>query len=224
MDIEGARVLVPGATGAIGSALARTLHGSGALLHLAGRDEAVLRTLGEQLPGVLTSTFDAYDLDGCAALTDRAAERLGGLDAVVTCVGVPAFGPAETVSDAVAEHLMTVNALAPVAFLRAALPHMTSGGVLVALTGVVADAPPAHMADYAAAKSALAAWVEAVRKEQRRRHVTLVDLRLPHVETGFAGRAVAGRPPRLPPGLSVPAAVALVMAALTDAPPATAPA
>ncbi|MFE4703360.1 hypothetical protein ACWCPD_25075 [Streptomyces sp. NPDC001935] len=51
-----------------------------------------------------------------------AADRLGGLDGVVVCVGGAAFAPAESVSDAVAEHLFTVNALAPMAFPPAALP------------------------------------------------------------------------------------------------------
>ncbi|MFD3475948.1 SDR family NAD(P)-dependent oxidoreductase [Streptomyces sp. NPDC058695] len=214
MEVDGARILVPGATGELGSALVRCLHDRGAVLHLAGRDEAALRRLRDQLPGARTSTFDAYELDACAALTRRAVEQMGRLDAVVTCIGVPAFGPAHHISDAVAEHLMIVNAQAPIAFLRAALPLMEPGGVLAALTGVVAGNPPAHMADYAAAKAALAAWLEAVGKEQRRRHITVIDLRLPHVNTGFANRAIAGRPPHLPPGLSITGAVDRVMDAL----------
>ncbi|MFD4712535.1 SDR family NAD(P)-dependent oxidoreductase [Streptomyces sp. NPDC058430] len=217
MEVDGARIFVPGATGELGSALACGLHSRGAVLHLAGRDETALRTLQERLPGVGAGTFDAYELDTCAALTRHAAEQMGGLDAVVTCIGVPAFGPADRISDAVAEHLMTVNAQAPIAFLRAALPLMEPGGVLVALTGVVAGSPPAHMADYAAAKAALAAWLEAVGKEQRRRRIALVDLRLPHINTGFANRAIAGRPPHLPPGLPISAAVESVMDALVDA-------
>ncbi|WP_338703393.1 SDR family NAD(P)-dependent oxidoreductase [Streptomyces sp. Q6] len=217
MNINGARILLPGATGELGSALARKLHNRGALLHLAGRNETVLRRLQDELPGVRTSTFDAYDLDACAALTRRAAEQMGGLDIVVTSIGVPAFGPADRISDAVAEHLMTVNAQGPIAFLRAALPLIPPGGVLAAITGTVAGNPPAHMADYAAAKAALAAWLQAVGKEQRRRQVTLIDLRLPHVNTGFATRAAAGRPPHLPPGLPIAAAVELVMDALADA-------
>ncbi|MFB7194995.1 SDR family NAD(P)-dependent oxidoreductase [Streptomyces sp. NBC_00401] len=217
MEVDGARILVPGATGELGSALARSLHSGGAVLHLAGRDETALRSLQSQLPGVWTSTFDAYALDACAALTRQAAQQMGGLDAVVTCIGVPAFGPADHTSDAVAEHLMIVNAQAPIAFLRAALPLIQPGGVLAALTGVIAGNPPAHMADYAAAKAALAAWLEAVGKEQRRRHIALIDLRLPHINTGFANRAIAGRPPQLPPGLPIAAAVEMVMDALVAA-------
>ncbi|MEU6824196.1 SDR family NAD(P)-dependent oxidoreductase [Streptomyces atriruber] len=213
MEIAGARIVIPGATGEIGAALTRRLHDAGASLVVAGRDEAALHRLRADCPDALTASFDAYDLASCAALTHWAARELGGLDAVVTCVGVAAFGAAESVSDAVAEHLMTVNALAPIAFLRSALPLIGAGGVLAAVTGVVARTPPATMADYAASKAALAAWLSAVGREQKRRRVSVIDVALPHVATGFADRAVSGRPPSLPTGLPVSRAVDLIVEA-----------
>ncbi|MEU9918039.1 hypothetical protein [Streptomyces sp. NPDC051001] len=42
-----------------------------------------------------------------------AETELGGLDGVVVCLVVAAFGPAPEISDAVAEHLTAVNSLAP---------------------------------------------------------------------------------------------------------------
>ncbi|MFG3104484.1 SDR family NAD(P)-dependent oxidoreductase [Streptomyces sp. NPDC048182] len=218
MDLDGARVLLPGATGAIGGALAERLHGRGARLALAGRDPAALARATAACGSAPGRRFDAYDLDGCARTVDWAAERLGGLDAVVVCVGVAGFGPAGEVGDAVAEHLFTVNALAPIAFLRAGLAVVPPGGVLAAVTGVVVDAAPAGMADYAAAKAALAAWLAAVGKERRRAGVAVLDVRLPHTESGFADRAVAGTAPALPPGRSVAEAADTLVEALTTAP------
>ncbi|WP_225823896.1 SDR family NAD(P)-dependent oxidoreductase [Streptomyces naphthomycinicus] len=214
MNITGARVLLPGATGAIGSALAARLHDGGARLALAGRDPEALERVAVACADAPRLRFDAYDLDRCALAPRWAARALGGLDAVVVCVGVAGFGPADSVSDAVAEHLFTVNALAPLAILRAALAQEPPPGVLAAVTGVVVDAPPAGMADYAAAKSALAAWLAAVRRERRRTGVTVLDVRLPHVESGFAGRRVAGDPPRLPQGLTVGEAADRIVAEL----------
>jgi NAD(P)-dependent dehydrogenase (short-subunit alcohol dehydrogenase family) len=159
--------------------------------------------------------FDAYDLEECARTVNWAAGELGGLVGVVVCVGGAAFGPAESVSDAVAEHLFTVNAMAPMAFLRAALPLVRPGGVIAAITGVVADSPQAGMADYSASKAALSAWLRAVRREQRASGITVLEIRLPHVETGFAGRAVLGTPPVLPTGLPVAEAVDAIVAALS---------
>lgn len=215
MEANGDRVLVPGASGAIGAALAERLHGLGARVAVAGRDPARLARVSAACGGAPAHRFDAYDLDGCARTIPWAVGALGGLDTVVVCVGAAGFGPAEAVGDTVAEHLLTVNALAPVAFLRAALTVVPPGGTLAAVTGVVVDAAPAGMADYTASKAALAAWLTSVRRERRRTGTAVLDIRLPHVESGFAERAVVGRPPVLPPGRTVGEAVDMIVDALT---------
>ncbi|MFD5816713.1 SDR family NAD(P)-dependent oxidoreductase [Streptomyces sp. NPDC127038] len=215
MVISRAGILVPGATGVLGAALALRLHEQGAAVAVAGRDREGLARVSRACGDAPARAFDAYDLEQCARTVTWAAGELGGLDAVVVCVGVAAFGPAESVNDAVAEHLFTVNTLAPLAFLRAALPVIEPGGVIAAITGVVADSPSAGMADYCASKAALAAWLQGVRREQRTSGVAVLEIRLPHVETGFAGRAVLGTPPVLPPGLPVPEAVDAIVAALS---------
>ncbi|WP_282701742.1 SDR family NAD(P)-dependent oxidoreductase [Streptomyces sp. CC219B] len=217
MNLKGARVLVPGATGAIGGALAERLHAHGARPAVAGRDPVALDRIAAACGGAPARRFDAYDLGRCADTVTWAADALGGLDAVVVCVGVPAFGPAASVDDATVEHLFTVNALAPMAFLRAALPVVSPRGVLAAVTGTVVDLLPAGMADYAAAKAALAAWLAAVRRERRHTGPAVLDVRLPHVASGFAERAVVGRPPALPHGWTVQRAVDTTVDALVTA-------
>ncbi|MFF3615257.1 SDR family NAD(P)-dependent oxidoreductase [Streptomyces sp. NPDC002580] len=215
MVISRAGILVPGATGVLGTALALRLHEQKAAVAVAGRDREGLARVSRACGDAPARAFDAYDLEQCARTVTWAAGELGGLDAVVVCVGVAAFGPAESVSDAVAEHLFTVNTLAPMAFLRAALPVVKPGGVIAAVTGVVADSPSAGMADYSASKAGLAAWLRGVRRERRASGVAVLEIRLPHVETGFAGRAVLGTPPVLPAGLPVAEAVDAVVAALS---------
>lgn len=215
MDLRGARMLVPGAGGEIGAALAVRLHSLGARIALAGRDREALTRVSAACEQAPTCTFDAWDVDSCAKTVDWAAAELGGLDGVVVSVGVAAFGPVGEVEDAVSEHLMAVNALAPMAFLRAAADRVSEGGVLAAVTGIVAEAAPARMADYAAAKAALATWLTAVRREQRRRGVTVLEINLPHMDTGFAARAVVGEVPPLPRGLAVQEGVDAIVEALS---------
>ncbi|MEU9292395.1 SDR family oxidoreductase [Streptomyces sp. NPDC048266] len=214
--MKDARVLVPGATGVIGAALAERLHGLGARIAVAGRDPDSLARVAAACGDAPARRLDAYDLDGCARSVPWAVGELGGLDAVVVCVGVAGFGPAEEVGDTVAEHLLTVNALAPMAVLRAALAAVPAGGVLAAVTGVVVDAAPAGMADYAASKAALATWLTSVRRERRRTGPAVLDIRLPHVESGFAERAVCGNPPTLPRGRTVDVTVDRILDALTS--------
>ncbi|MFB7335715.1 SDR family oxidoreductase [Streptomyces adustus] len=95
MDLRGARILVPGATGEIGAALAVRLHALGARTALAGRDREALTRVSAACEHAPARTFDAWDADSCAKTVDWAAAELGGLDGVVVCVGVAAFGPVE---------------------------------------------------------------------------------------------------------------------------------
>ncbi len=147
-----------------------------------------------------TVLFDAYDPGSCARAVTDASAFLGGLDAVVVAFGSVAFGTAGEVGDEVAEHLMAVNHLAPVAFFRAALGILKPGSVIAAVTGVVAERPQPGMADYSASKAALSAWLAAVRREVRGAGVRVLEIRPGHLETGFAARPVAGTAPPLPSG------------------------
>lgn len=195
MEIEGARVLVAGASGALGGQLADRLHERGARVVAAGRDEGRTAAVAERL-GTEPLVFDAVDTDACRATVEAAVAQLGGLDALVVCVGVAGFGRAVEADDAVVEELFAVDVLGPMALVRAASAAMEKGTVVV-LSAILADLPTAGMAEYSAAKSALATWLEVLRREERRR-LTVVDVRPPHLDTGLDGRALAGDPPRLP--------------------------
>ncbi|RFU21792.1 SDR family NAD(P)-dependent oxidoreductase [Geodermatophilus marinus] len=214
MELSGARVLVAGATGALGGALARGLHGAGARVALTGRDAGRLRALADELGGAPTATADVVDVAAVRAAVEAGVTALGGLDAVVVAWGVVAFGPAAEADDAVTEELFAVNTLAPMSLVRAALPHLPDGGAVVLLSAVVADAPTLQMAEYSASKAALSAWAGVLRREVRARGVGVLDVRPPHIDTGLVDRALAGRPPRLPPGHDPEELVGAVLEAL----------
>lgn len=161
LGLDGARVLVTGASGGIGSATARALAAEGARVAVhyhRNRDaaEAVAADVnGPAIAADLTAEQDA------ATLVARAAERLGGLDAVVANAGV---WPSEDrpVRDLdVARWRTTIDANLTATFLtvRAFLreiareppPHPT-----IVMVGSTAGAfGEAGHADYAAAKAAI---------------------------------------------------------------------
>lgn len=210
MEFDGARVVIAGATGSVGSAVAARLRERGAAVGAVVRDPGRLDAGGPAAP------FDARDLASCAAAVDAVAAGLGGLDLAFVAIGAPAFGD---VPDAVAADLMTVNAVAPIALLRAATRHLPAGGggTLAAVTAIVAEHPTAGMAAYSASKAALSAYLTALRREVRKRRITVLDARLPHLETDFATRTLHGEPPALPAGMALDdAADALVDALAAD--------
>jgi NAD(P)-dependent dehydrogenase (short-subunit alcohol dehydrogenase family) len=181
MDLSGKRILVAGATGALGGALSRDLAQAGADVVTAGRRDCDV-------------TLDLADPASPAA----AIEAAGRVDAIVLATGNVAFGAAEATPDEIARSLFDVNVLGPIALIRAALATPEPPEAIVALSAIVADLPTAHMAAYSAAKAGLSAYLTALRHERRKARTTVLDVRPPHLDTGFETRALAGEPPRLP--------------------------
>lgn len=193
-------MLVAGATGVLGRAVAEGLHEQGARVVAAGRDPERLHEVAATL-GTSGRHLDVVDAGSCAAAVAGAVEELGGLDLLVVATGAAAFGRAVELDEAVAEELFAVNTLGPIALVRAAAPYLAEArdgeGTAAVLSAVLADLPTAGMADYSAAKAALATWLQVLRREQRR-SFRVLDVRPPHLDTGLDTRALAGEPPRLP--------------------------
>lgn len=199
-------VAVVGATGGLGSAVARRLHHRGARLVLAGRDPGRLAAL--DLPAEATVVLDVRDPAAGDALHRAVLEGPGHLDGYVNAAGVVAFGDLDATEDVVVEELFLTNVMGPLWMLRRVAPLLeATKGTAMHLSAVVADTPLPGMAAYSASKAALTAADRALARELRRRGVRLVDVRPPHTETGLADRPIAGTAPRLPAGLD-PAGVA----------------
>ncbi|BBY27731.1 hypothetical protein GCM10023114_45150 [Mycolicibacterium sediminis] len=219
-DLAEKAFLVVGASGALGSRVARSLAERGAAVTITGRSEDALSELG--IDGAHVVVADLREPDAGRSVVAAAAERHGHLDGVVIAAGVVAFGPIADIDDDTIDDLVLVDFIAPVRIIRAALPVLPAGGVILGISAVVAEKPMANMAVYSAAKAATAALFTAVRGEARRRKVRIVDVRPPHTETGLAGRAIAGDPPKLPTGLDPDAVATRIVEALlgdeTDVP------
>ena len=197
--LSGSVVAVVGASGALGSRLARGAADRGAHVLLGGRDE---RRLREVLDGAPVVVGDLGDAGFGERLVTVATSRYGRLDVVVNAAGVVAFGPLVDTDDAVIEELFLTNVVGPLWLVRRVAPTLAeSRGLLVQLSAVVAEQPLPGMAAYAASKAALTAADRALTRELRRSGVDVLDVRPPHTETGLASRPLAGAAPRLPQGL-----------------------
>ncbi len=212
-DLADTRAFVAGATGALGRGIADALLARGARVVAGGRDEGRLADAAARC-GTSGVRFDAVDVDSCRAAADAAAEQLGGLDLVVVTVGAAGCGPALETAAELSEELFAVNVLGPMSLVRGAVPHLADGGTVVVLSAILADLPTAGMADYSAAKTALATWLEVLRRENRRR-LHVVDVRPPHLDTGLDQRALGGTPPRLPEPMPASRVVDAVLEAVT---------
>ena len=193
---------VVGATGGLGSAIARELARRGHRLVLAGRDRPRLQALARELPGSVPVVLDVRDPDAGDHLVAAITDGPDRLDVLVNAAGVVAFATLADTPDIVVEELFLTNVIGPLWLLRRCLPLLqSSGGTVVHLSAVVAERPMAGMTAYSATKAALTAADTALAIELRRVGVRVLDVRPPHTETGLAGRPLHGQAPRLPAGL-----------------------
>ena len=219
-NLEGASVLLAGATGGLGSALAVELDRRGASLTLVARSADRLDRLpvaGRRLP------LDLRTEEACIKAVEAAAGD-GRLDVVINAVGVVAFGNVVDLSVDAMEELFLTNTFVPILLARAALPKLASGGALVSISGVIAEQNLPGMAAYGASKAAVMSFDQALAREARRLGVRVIDARPPHTETGLADRPIEGRAPAMPEGLEPSAVAATIVEAIesgaTDLPSA----
>lgn len=214
MEISGSRILLAGATGVIGGKLADALARQGATLFLAGRDPERLESIGDRL-GSETVVLDYSDPESVTTAVEAAVAGLGGLDAVVVATGTVAFGEARDLDPEVLTRLIEANATGPMHLISESLQRLEPGGSIVAITAVVAEFPTAGMAAYSASKASLAAFLSALRREVRRQF-TVLEVSPGHMETGFAGRALAGEAPAMPEGADVDELIDVIVSSMIE--------
>ena len=161
-------VLITGATGGIGTALARSLLAAGARVLLTGRRQVPLAALAasEGARGVVGAVVaDVTRTADRAALVAAAATH--GVNVLVNNAGVPCFGPLDTLDeDRIAAALHT-NLVAPILLTRALLPQLRSQRAARVLNvgSVLGRLGLPGYSVYSAAKFGLRGFSEALRRE-----------------------------------------------------------
>ena len=205
-------VLIAGGSGGLGAAIASELAARGDVLTLVARNAD---RLGAVPVAAKRLALDLRDPRNADIAVEAAVDHGGGLDVVVNAIGVVAFGNVVDLSLDTMEELFLTNTFVPIALAKAALTHLRAGGVIVNISGVIAEQNLPGMAAYGASKAAVASFDEALAREARRAKVRVIDARPPHTETGLADRAIEGQAPRMPEGLP-PETVAKVIAEAID--------
>ncbi|MGC2372563.1 MAG: SDR family NAD(P)-dependent oxidoreductase [Solirubrobacteraceae bacterium] len=162
MEISGSTVLLTGATGGLGHAIARALSAKGARLILTGRRMDVLEPLASELDARAL----AVDLSD-ASEVDRLLSEAGELDILVANAALPASGPLDSFTVEQIDRAIDVNLRAPIAMTHALAPEMVrrGRGHLLLMSSLSGKAATAGTSIYNATKFGLRGFAGAMRAE-----------------------------------------------------------
>ncbi|MCW2350028.1 3-oxoacyl-[acyl-carrier-protein] reductase [Sphingobium sp. B12D2B] len=176
-DLNGMTALVTGASGGIGSAVARALAAQGARLALSGSNVAKLEAFAAELGGdhvcVPCDLSDAASVD---ALVPAAVEALGGkLDILINNAGVTRDNLILRMKDEEWDTVQKINLEAAFRLIRAAAKPMMKArtGRIISITSVVGVTGNPGQANYAASKAGLIGMSKSLAQELASRGITV---------------------------------------------------
>ncbi len=174
-DLTGKTALVTGASGGIGSAVAKTLHAQGATVALSGTRvealEAVAAELGERTHILPCNLSDSAAVD---ALPKQAEEAMGQLDILINNAGVTKDNIFMRMKDEEWDTVMAVNLTASFRLARASMRGMMKRrwGRIISITSVVGTMGNPGQANYAASKAGVTGMTKSIAQEVASRNVT----------------------------------------------------
>ena len=174
--LGGRNALVTGASGGIGAAIGRALHGQGATVGLSGRRGDALEELAAELKErAICLPADLADAEAAGGLAKEAESRMGQVDILVNNAGVTQDGLAMRMSDADWQHVLDVNLTAAFRLSRAVLRGMVKRrwGRIITVTSVVGAVGNAGQANYAASKAGLTGFSKSLAVEVGARGITV---------------------------------------------------
>jgi short-subunit dehydrogenase len=167
VQLEGKRVLLSGATGGLGRAIAAELAGHGALLVLSSRKAEELDRVGQSLPGGPDrhSTLVADLAEPGAA--EKLVERAGDLDGLVANAALPASGRLEDFSSEEVQRAIRVNFESPILMGRAIAMRLAHKGEghLVFISSLSGKIGSPRSALYSSTKFGLRGFAFALRED-----------------------------------------------------------
>ena len=217
MKAAQARVVLTGATGGIGRAVAAQLQRAGAALLLVGRSPARLAAQAAVLgPSVPWQVADLADATARQRLANAAADW--GANVLVHGAGLPSFGRLEAIDPASIAQVITANLVAPIALTQAMLPQLRRQprAQVICIGSAIGRLGLPGFSVYAASKFGLRGFAEALRRELADSPVRVQYLGPRSTRTAFNDAAVEAYNRATHTAMDDPARVAQALLALLE--------
>lgn len=172
------RILITGASGGIGRALAKALAGPGHELIIHGRNESTL----ERLAGEITTrkgtcriiVADISTVEGIASLVGKIGTE--PIDVIIHAAGVAYVASVEDIRQDDWQKSLDINVTAPFLITQKLLPKIGEGGSIVFILSVAAKSAFPSWGSYCTSKFALEGFSQVLREELRPRKIRIINV------------------------------------------------
>jgi short-subunit dehydrogenase len=188
-NLKGKNVLLIGASGGIGTAAAKLIADSGAILFLAARNIDKLKHVADicKVPHERIMALDISNSEEVNALKEKYFSQLSSVDILINAAGIGIIKPVDTLSEADFLKTLHYNLYAPFLLVKSFLPAMkeVKKGLIINIPGVLGKVPMAGAAAYSASKYGLVGMMQSIREELKRTDIRVTNLFLGGVDSPF---------------------------------------
>jgi 3-oxoacyl-[acyl-carrier protein] reductase len=227
-DLTGKTALVTGASGGIGGAIAKALHGQGAKVVLSGTRAEALEAVKAELGGnAFIAIANLSDIASVEALTKAAEDAAGsGIDILVNNAGITKDNLFMRMKDDEWDQVIAVNLTAAFRLSRAVLRGMMKRrwGRIIQITSIVGATGNPGQGNYAAAKAGLVGMSKSLAAEVASRNITVnavapgfIQTAMTEVLTEAQKEMISGRIPAGRMGMPAEIAAAVTYLASEEA-------
>lgn len=207
-DLTGKNALITGASGGIGGAIAKALHGAGATVALSGTRVEPLEALAAELGSrahVLPCNLS--DAEAVNELPKQAAEVMGSVDILVNNAGITADNIFMRMKDEEWERVLEINLTSTMRLCRGVMRGMMKArwGRIINISSIVGATGNPGQANYAASKAGMIGMSKSIAYEVANRGITvnavapgfittaMTDKLTDDQKSGILGQVPAGR-------------------------------
>ena len=190
--LDGKKVLITGACGGIGSAMARVFHSNGATVLLTGTNKKKLEEIQSELGNTRTYAFvaDLSKSEETNQVIDKAIRQLENLDILICNAGVTKDTLGIRMTEEDFDFVMNINLKSTFILNRDAVRHMlrNKAGRIINIASIVAFVGNPGQANYCASKAGVIGMSKALAKEVASRGITINCIAPGFIETAMTAK------------------------------------